>query len=345
MNLRTLTLVTSGLLAASTVLACQAEVEPAKNTTNAGGSAGTSAQGGSAGSSAGAPNTGGAISSGGSTAGTTSAGGSSGSAGASGGSAGSGGDSAGSGGGAGAPTSSAGCNMPAGQQLEEWVERGFNIDGVDRQAWVYLPANYDPTRAYPVVFLFHGCTGITNNVPMWNVTGEDAILMRGAGTASNICWANNSADVDFFDAMVESIETSHCVDTSRIFGVGYSSGSWLLNRLECVRGDVLRAVGTVAGGGTNQPNSCVDTVARVFVPDLNDEETLDDGNFAERDRLLTVNGCDEGAEPVMEDPAPCARYPGCDPANPVIWCGTSGEGHGRQDQFASQVFWQLFSSL
>src|SRR6188474_1574013 len=110
MNLRLLTLVTSGLLAASTVLACQAEVEPAKNTTSAG-----------------APNTGGAISSGGSTAGTTSAGGSSGSAGASGGSAGSGGDSAGSGGGAGAPTSSAGCNMPAGQQLEEWVERGFNI--------------------------------------------------------------------------------------------------------------------------------------------------------------------------------------------------------------------------
>lgn len=42
---------------------------------------------------------------------------------------------------------------------------------------VRLPNDYDPTRAYPVVMLLHGCTSGTNNLPMDRHTGEDAILV------------------------------------------------------------------------------------------------------------------------------------------------------------------------
>jgi hypothetical protein len=52
------------------------------------------------------------------------------------------------------------------------------------------------------------------------------------------------------------------------------------------------------------------------------------------------------------DPAPglamptrtCTRYQGCDD-NPIIWCETEEQQHGRQDNFASQAYWNLFSEL
>jgi polyhydroxybutyrate depolymerase len=347
-------------LAAALSAACQAELEPSRSNASAGGSAGSDAQGG-----AGSPNaTGGSPSGGASAGGASSSAGAAGSGGsdATGGAAGTSGSggaeaagsagaeaggSGGTSGEPGAPIPSSGCDTPAQQDLGQWVQRSFTIRSTQRDAWVRLPLGYDPARPYPVVFLFHGCTNITNNVPMWNVTGNDAILVRGAGISNNICWDSgpNSADIELFDAMVESVSNAHCIDTSRIFGVGYSSGSWLLNRLECVRGDVLRAVGTVAGGGTNNPNSCVGTVARVFVHDTTDNDNPIQGNYAERDRLIALNGCNAGLPPVPEGPAPCARYQGCDPENPVIWCETTGAGHGRQDSLASQAFWGLFNEL
>jgi poly(3-hydroxybutyrate) depolymerase len=248
---------------------------------------------------------------------------------------------AGSGGGS-TPTS--GCGTAATQDLEQWVEGTLDVGGTARRWWVRLPGNYDASRAYPVVFLFHGCGNETNNVPMQNVTGDDAILVRSVAVED--CWdtGRDTADVAFFDAMVAAVSQNHCVDSSRLFAAGYSSGSWLINLLECVRGDVLRAAGSVAGGTPFQPE-CVGTVARIFVHDLNDNDNSIDGNLRERDRLLELNGCDTSLPALPEEPAPCARYQGCDPEHPVIWCETSGEGHSRQDALAAEAFWGLFSEL
>jgi poly(3-hydroxybutyrate) depolymerase len=222
----------------------------------------------------------------------------------------------------------------------------ISVESVDRQWWVWLPAGYDQSRAYPLVFLFHGCGDINNNVPMWNETGSDAILVRGAGVSPGPCWdaGPNGPDVTFFDEMLAASLASYCVDSSRVFAAGYSSGSWLINTLECRRGDKLRAAGSVAGGTVN-PSDCVGQVARIFVHDLNDLDNAITGNVTERERLLELNQCDEGASPVPEAPAPCERYPGCDDGYPVIWCETMGQGHNRQDDLAPGAFWGLFSEL
>jgi poly(3-hydroxybutyrate) depolymerase len=238
----------------------------------------------------------------------------------------------------------AGCGTPATGPFEQWIEGALDVAGTMRRWWVRLPDNYDAQRAYPVVFLFHGCGNETNNVPMQNVIGDAAILVRGVAVEE--CWdtQRDTADVAFFDAMVQAVSQSHCVDSSRLFAAGYSSGSWLINLLECVRGDVLRAAGSVAGGTPYQPE-CVGTVARIFVHDQNDDENQIAGNIPERDRLLELNMCDTAAQPVAEDPAPCVRYQGCDPEHPVIWCATSGQGHDRQDDLAATAFWGLFTEF
>jgi polyhydroxybutyrate depolymerase len=272
-----------------------------------------------------------------------------GAAGASGGAAGSsmaGSAGAGTGGTAGAGMGSMGCGMAVTQTARQWVEATpLDVSGAMRRWWTYLPNNYDPMRRYPVVYLFHGCGNETNNVAMQNVVGENAILVRGKAVSD--CWVTdtNSADVAFFDALVTAFEGRYCADTTRRFAVGYSSGSWLINTLECVRGGVLRAAASVAGGSPRR-NSCTGpTLARLFVHDADDMDNDISGSITERDRLLTANGCNATAMPVPEDPAPCARYQGCMPGVPVIWCETMGQGHARQDTLAGAAAWGLFTEF
>jgi polyhydroxybutyrate depolymerase len=269
------------------------------------------------------------------------------SAGASGSGSGSGGVAGGTGGSSGgAPMKSGGCAMATTQMLDRWVESTVMVNGAGRPYSVYLPTGYDPMRAYPVVVLLHGCGSGTNNLPMEDETGADAILIRGTGSAASTCWTTTAdgADVAFFDAMVTDVKARFCTDTTRFFAVGYSSGSWLANQLGCIRVPTLRAIATVAGGNPGVRN-CGGPIAQIFVHDEGDNSNGISGSESARDRLLTENGCDESIEPVAEDPSPCVRYQGCDPGYPVKWCATTGEGHNRQDNMAAPAFWNFFKEF
>jgi poly(3-hydroxybutyrate) depolymerase len=209
---------------------------------------------------------------------------------------------------------------------------------------VRLPTAYDPMRAYPVLVLLHGCSSGTNNVPMERQTGTDAILIRGTGSAANTCWEASATgpDVAFVDAMVADVKERFCTDTGRFFVVGYSSGSWLANQLGCIRGDVFRAAGTVAGGNPGVRN-CTGPFAHIFIHDQGDPDNAISGSESARDRLLTANGCETTT--VAEGPPPCVRYQGCDPGYPVVWCATTGQNHNRQDDLAAPAFWSFFREL
>jgi poly(3-hydroxybutyrate) depolymerase len=261
------------------------------------------------------------------------------------------GSSAGAAGSGGATTSpSPGCGTAAAQALNSWVKRApLRVNGKDREWWVWLPTDYDPKRAYPLVFTFHGCGGPDNFLPMQRVTGDDAILVRGTGISSGGCWTYGPTgdDVLFFDAMLAEVGAKHCMDTSRVFATGYSSGAWLVNTLGCARGDKLRATGSVSGGVVGNRGTCKGKFARSFVHDEGDttNKFIENGNRAERDRIIAQNHCSADVDPVPETPAPCARYQGCDDGYPVIMCLTQGKGHERQDTLATSAFWKLFSEL
>ncbi len=367
-NMRRLSFVVVGALV-SMPLACSSSDAPSDSgTAGAGGgsqsTSGASSTAGAGNTTAGATSTGGQTGAAGNsnpgtagavtTAGATSGGASTG--GNSSGGVNTGGASAGAGGMSPA-TSSPGCNVPAGQALNSWVEQPkLNVAGTDRQWWVWLPTNYDPKKPYPLVFNFHGCSSSDNIVPMNKVTADKAILVRGTGISPNVCWDANAAgnDVKFFDQMLADVIAKRCVDTSRVFATGYSSGSWLVNTLDCERGDKLRATGTVSGGTYGDKSKCKGKYARIFIHDADDSDApavggnpISAGDDKELPRLVTANHCmpKSDSNPVMEAPAPCARYQGCDAGFPVIWCQTSGKKHDRQDALAPGAFWGLFSSL
>jgi len=239
---------------------------------------------------------------------------------------------------------SAGCTMPAGQMLKVWAPQpNMMVAGASRQWWVWLPNNYDPTKAYPTIFLFHGCGDPGNVVPMQNVTNDQAILVRGAGTQANTCWdqSPDGVDVTFFDQMLAAVSAQHCVDTSRVFAVGYSSGSWLVNSLDCRRAAKLRGAATVSGG--YESSNCSGQIARIFIHDSDDKDNDISGSITERTRLIAANHCTMNTLP--DDPSPCVRYQGCDAAYPIDWCQTSGKMHDRQDSLAPGAFWKFFSGL
>ena len=238
------------------------------------------------------------------------------------------------------PTS--GCGQDPGLPTGQWVERSVTAGGTSRVYFVWLPEGYDPDRAYPVVYQFHGCSDDreTNNVPVQSESGDDAIHVRGR--AIERCWEYDTGTA-LFDAMVPQIEADFCVDASRRFATGYSSGSFLAHHLACVRGDLLRGVATIAGGQAG--SSCVGQVAALLIHD-EDDTTVDIAQSeAARDRYLAANGCDLTAAPIPTEPPPCVRYVGCATGFPVVWCQTSGQSHARQDSLAAPAFWNFLSAL
>lgn len=257
---------------------------------------------------------------------------------------GSGATGAGGQGGQASPVGSEGCGQAASDPTEQWVERSVTVDGQARTYFVFLPAGYDPMSAYPVVYRFHGCSGNpnreNNNPPVQDASGADAIHIRGR--AVNNCWDNGagSEDVLFFDALVAEVEATWCADEARRFATGYSSGAFMTHRLACERGDVLRGVASIAGGLAG--GNCVGQTAALLIHDDTDPTVPIANSESARDRHLENNGCQMTTSPVMPDP--CVAYDrGAE--LPVVWCQTTGNGHGRQDGLAGPAFWGFLSAL
>lgn len=254
---------------------------------------------------------------------------------------------------------SAGCGQDAFAAEGDWIDQpALDINGQQRSWAVRFPDNYERDRAYPITFEFHGCGSKTNNVPMENVAGSEAIHVRGASIAN--CWHDlatgevtndtESVDLAFFDAMLGEMKERSCVDENRVFGVGYSSGAWLITIMACKRADAFRAVGTIAGADwvhmndLDAPTCAEGNVAQMYISDTGDTGSNRWANHVSaQDRLVAANACAPGSE-VQVEPSPCVRFQDCGDY-PVQRCITSGNGHGRQDGYAPGAFWSFFSEF
>ncbi|HEY3665474.1 MAG TPA: hypothetical protein VGL19_05715 [Polyangiaceae bacterium] len=341
---------------------------------SAGGAAGASTGGtstGLAGSSAGASvgasgNVGNSGGNGG-TAGSAVAGGagSGGSGGA--GNAGSAGASAGAGGATVTMAPSMGCGKaaPAAFTAEMYIrtnvpEVAKTPKGAVRVYELRLPKDYQSTHAYPLIFEDHGCDG---SIPFHieKATGSNAIVvaLRAASNQDNNymggCFATGPNDaelteVPYFDAVVAQIEDALCVDKTKLFMEGYSSGSWLTNLLGCVRAGVLRGQGNATGGLPKVPSMCAGPIAAMLAHDDTDDQNVIAEGMKARDRIKAINGCSDTTMPYEWDTnaatmSTCVQYQGCKPGFPLIWCPTHGKGHSDQVPISTIGFWKFWSAL
>jgi poly(3-hydroxybutyrate) depolymerase len=246
---------------------------------------------------------------------------------------------------------SAGCGKAATQALETFVEAHVTAKGFDRQYFVRLPAAYDPQRAYPTVVVGAGCGGKGDSgISIQDASKSDAIVLglspsqEVAGRDCFMTESPTSPEIDFFDAALASVETNFCVDQSRIFMEGFSSGSWLTNLIGCARGDVLRGQGNASGGPPPLP-MCKGPIATIMVHDMGDGANSYDGGKQTRDRIRELNGCMDQTAPW--DPAfpECVAYQGCATAFPLVFCTTTGKGHSENEPISTEGFWKFWSAL
>ena len=232
---------------------------------------------------------------------------------------------------------SAGCGIHA-EGHKSFMPMKIRVQGQDRTYHLFVPVWYDPNRAYPLIFTWHGSggNGLSGGLDIESSSRNDAIIVAADGLNSSWNSDPDSPDLLFFDRMLESVEKGYCIDRDRVFSYGFSVGGYFTDLLACERGDVLRASATIAGGPAGE--DCKGKVAAWFLHDLNDDAVPIAEGRAARDRALAMNACSTKADDVGEG---CVRYQGCE-ANPVVWCESQGIGHNIRGDFAPPRVWKFF---
>jgi poly(3-hydroxybutyrate) depolymerase len=316
------------------------------------GSAGASGNAGSGGGVAGASGSAGASGNagsgpagrGGSTAG---AGGSTGARGGSGGSTGGGGSAGGAAGGA---MPSAGCTSATGTP----ASGRFMIDasGMQREYIIKIPAGYDRTHPYRLIFAFHGRMYDAESVdaggapttagqgPYYGMeprSGGSAIFVAPQALSSS--WTNAN-DIPYVNAMIARFKAELCIDQSRIFIAGFSMGAIQTIALTCAQSSVFRAVAPMSG---SPQSPCSDTMPIAYQGSHGTNDTtitIANGRMV-RDAFRMRNHCTTTT--VADTQAGCVTYQGCDPGKPVSWC--EFDGVHQPPPFSGDMLWRFFSQF
>lgn len=154
--------------------------------------------------------------------------------------------------------------------------RSFTHNGVTREYILYAPSGYDASSgdALPLVINFHGNGGCAS---LYSLDGADGSAdMRDEADRHNFILAYpqgvvrekgaaewdpgdtgteniSENDVFFTDQLIADINSTHPVDASRVYAVGYSNGGMMAYGLAC-QGDTVAAAGIMSG--IMLPGSC-----------------------------------------------------------------------------------------
>ena len=217
--------------------------------------------------------------------------------------------------------------------------------GQNRSYILRVPANYDNTHPYRLVFGFHWVGGTANDVDSggtdgynWSYYGLRRLADNaGNGTifvapqGNNNGWANpGGQDVTFVDDMIKQLEAGLCVDTTQLFSAGFSYGGAMTYALACARATVFRAVAVYSGANLSGCNGGTQPIAYMGLHGLRDGTLPIANGRALRDTFVRANGCTPQNPP---EPAPgslthiVTTYSGCKPGYPVEWAAFDGAGH------------------
>jgi poly(3-hydroxybutyrate) depolymerase len=218
-----------------------------------------------------------------------------------------GGSSAGAGGGTapGGATPSKGCGTQGMQTLltgATAVSGGLSTShllkitsgGASRDYIIDIPANYDPTQPYRLIFSWHQAYGSANGnavgqYPAFNgpnfdaqhyayfglqreatAANQPAIFVAPAGIG-NFPW-DYARDVVLFDDLLALVTRNLCIDESRVFTTGFSFGAMMSYALSIGRASKLRAAVTMAAANYNftQPTNAKTPIAYFGITGMSD---------------------------------------------------------------------------
>ncbi|HET9956302.1 MAG TPA: PHB depolymerase family esterase [Polyangiaceae bacterium] len=232
----------------------------------------------------------------------------------------------------------------------------IQVGSKSRTYVLHVPSAYDGSKAVPLVVDFHPLGGSGPNErsssPYPAQTDSEGVIMafpsgeKGpSGGAWNVgpCCVANVDDVAFAKALVEDVKKSACIDSKRIYAVGFSMGGGMSHYLACHAADVFAAVApaafdlakenvdackparpltVVAFRGTSDPivsyaggySSVVQGMPITFL-----------GAKATFEKWSQLNQCT--GSPSAEDGKGCSTYSTCKDGVQVTLCTKQGGGH------------------
>jgi poly(3-hydroxybutyrate) depolymerase len=201
----------------------------------------------------------------------------------------------------------------------------------------------------PLVLSFHGYGG-NGEADVWTFglrdqTAGKAVMIFPDGVAQafnggGLGWDtrnNTNVDMQLVQALIDRAKTEHCIDTSRIYAVGFSWGGWMATQVGCALGTQIRAVASASGGGPVGTCSGGAMTALIAHGTADTAEPIASGQKS-RDTYQKLNGC--MATTMATSLSPCVALTGC--SKPVWWCQHTG-GH-EVPAFLGQGLWSFLTS-
>jgi poly(3-hydroxybutyrate) depolymerase len=266
---------------------------------------------------------------------------------------------------------------PWGQDASTWQK-----PPLPRDYWVNLPANYDKSKPYPLVFEGPGCGGSGLNVyALTNI--KDQVIRIGLSPANpqivghgtnpeQGCFdekeGDDSLDWVFYETLYDKLNDELCWDRNRVFSVGDSSGSWLSNELVCkYAGDTKRPVRGILANTGGLPSesrwapACTDApMAGMWVHETGDTENPFAGAKFAITRAMKVNKCtgsisydDAVTKGNLADypigggnpNTTCKQILGCPADYPLVVCAIPGTQHAPHNNVVEPGAGVFFTSL
>lgn len=203
---------------------------------------------------------------------------------------------------------------------------------------LYVPPGLPADIAgVPLLLSMHGLAssgvGTAGTVPWTSHAAQEGFIVAFPDGESGV-WqlAEGSADVDFLRSVVTDIESTYCIDGSRVHAAGHSLGGYMAQRLACDAADMFASVAAYAAGSpilTSASGGC--TPQRGISVAL--FHGTDDGIVpvsAGTDSLtewISRLGC--ALSPGIQELADgtSAAYTGCAADQVVTWRHYDGQGH------------------
>ncbi|WSA42675.1 ricin-type beta-trefoil lectin domain protein [Streptomyces sp. NBC_01808] len=220
----------------------------------------------------------------------------------------------------------------------------ISSSGQNRSYILRIPADYDNTHPYRLIFGMHWLGGTANDVDSggsdgynWSYyglrrladsTNNGTIFVAPQGL--NNGWANSGGqDVTLVDDILREIEAGLCVDTAQVFSAGFSYGGAMSYALACGRATVFRAVAVYSGANLSGCSGGTQPVAYMGLHGLRDNVLPISSGRGLRDTFVRNNGCTQQNPPEPGQGSLThivTAYSGCKSGYPVVWAAFDG-GH------------------
>ncbi len=226
---------------------------------------------------------------------------------------------------------------------------------------VSFPESYDGSKPMPMLLGLHA-----NGNPITQIQN----LTNGSRAATNFVrvfpksagsgWVYGT-DASRIDAAFDDVLDKYCVDTSRVFVTGHSSGAQMAVQMLCNGDDRFKGAAPVAASKYCNSSS-IDAIPTMYIQGIQDAQRGGSNGKDVVDVFAASNSCGGSTLPFTDVPTctssfnqktvtpGCVEYQGC--SEPLIWCSHNDEGYNNTDGhyhgwpcFASNAMADFFLSL